>query len=107
MHLPAHPLLRGASAEVTGRARYPPIGRCAMISLGIWLGVGVLEKLSEQVRECLAYAAEAKERAEQTSDPAAQAAFLEMERRWRRLAQSLGFTERLTDVSPARTARQR
>ena len=95
------------SAEVTGGARYPPIGRCAMISLGIWLGVGVLEKLSEQVRECLANAAEAKDRAEQTSDPAAQAAFLEMERRWRRLAQSLGFTERLTDVSVARTARQR
>jgi PAS domain S-box-containing protein len=67
----------------------------------------VLEQLSEQVRECLAYAAEAKEKAEQTSDPTAQAGFLEMERRWRRLARSFEFTESLGDFTAAHEVRQR
>lgn len=67
----------------------------------------MLEQLSEQVRECLAFAAEAKERADATTDPAQKSAFLEVERRWLLLARSHAFTEGLGDFTAANDERLR
>ena len=50
----------------------------------------MLEHLTEEVRECLACAAEASEKANGTSDPAAKAEFLKMEQRWLQVARSFG-----------------
>jgi PAS domain-containing protein len=66
----------------------------------------MLEQLSQQVRESLARAAEAKARAE-TSDPAAKAEFLQHERRWLKLARSFALTESIGDFTAANAERRR
>jgi hypothetical protein len=42
----------------------------------------MIEQLSDQIRQCLEHAAEAKAKADATNDPALKAEFLDMERRW-------------------------
>jgi PAS domain S-box-containing protein len=61
----------------------------------------MLQKLSEQVQACLERAFEAERKAWESADPALKADFLQMEKRWRALAQSYQFTERLTDFTGA------
>jgi PAS domain S-box-containing protein len=61
----------------------------------------MLKQPSEQVRDCLVRAAEAKERADGTADPARKTEFFEMERRWLRLAASFAFAEGLGDFTAA------
>ena len=67
----------------------------------------MLEQLSQQVRESLARAAEAKARADETSDPAAKAEFLQHERRWLKLARSFALTESIGDFTAANAERRR
>jgi PAS domain S-box-containing protein len=67
----------------------------------------VLEQLTEEVRECLACAAEAREKAAATSDPAMTAEFLKMEQRWLQLASSFAFTGSLEDFTTANVERLR
>src|SRR6185437_13752766 len=55
----------------------------------------MLQKLSEQGRWCHERAAEARQKAEATDNPAWKAGFLDMERRWLALARSHEFSERL------------
>lgn len=55
----------------------------------------MLNNLSEQLRRCYHNADEAKRKAEAATDPALQADFLEMEKRWLALARSYAFTESL------------
>jgi PAS domain S-box-containing protein len=59
----------------------------------------MLQKLSEQARECHERAAEANRKAEATDNPAWKAAFLEMEQRGLALARSYEFSERLGDFT--------
>ena len=63
--------------------------------------------MSEQVRECHERAAEAKDKAEATADPALKAEFLDIERRWLALARSHTRTESLEDFTTADTDRRR
>ena len=67
----------------------------------------MLSDVSQQVRDCHDRAAEAKEKAEATSDPALKADLLEMERRWLVLARSYAFTESLDDFTHEKSVRQR
>ena len=57
----------------------------------------MLNNLSEQVRECLEHAEECAHKAAAQTCPNLKADFLDMERRWRSLARSYQFTERLGD----------
>jgi len=59
----------------------------------------VLQNLSDKVRLCYARAAEARERADEVLDPEAKADFLNMERRWLKLARSFELGERLDDFT--------
>ena len=54
-----------------------------------------MSDLSERTRACCEHAAEAKQKAEATSDPALRAGFLEMENSWLTLAQSYSSAESL------------
>jgi PAS domain S-box-containing protein len=67
----------------------------------------MLEQLSQQVRECLALAAEAKTRADETSDAAKKAEHLKQERRWLKLARSYALTESIGDFTAANAERRR
>jgi hypothetical protein len=67
----------------------------------------MLEQLSDQIRLCHERAAEAKERADATNDPAMKAEFLAAERRWLALAHSYGFTESLEDFTRANSEQRR
>jgi PAS domain S-box-containing protein len=67
----------------------------------------MLEQLSQQVRECLALAAEAKTRADKTSDPTEKAEHLKQERRWLKLASSYALTESIGDFTAANAERRR
>jgi PAS domain-containing protein len=67
----------------------------------------MLEQFSEQIRLCYERAAEAKERADATNDPALKAEFLNSETRWLTLARSYGFTESLEDFTAANSERRR
>ncbi len=62
----------------------------------------MLQKLSEEIRECFQRAAESKRRADETADPAAKADFLDMEKRWLFLAHSYEFAEGLRDFTKGR-----
>jgi GAF domain-containing protein len=53
----------------------------------------MLLKLSGQISECLALAADARERANAATDPRRKDDFLDMERRWLRLLESYRFVE--------------
>ncbi len=66
----------------------------------------MLEQLSPQVRDCLALAAEAKTRADETSDPAQNAEFLKHETRWLKLARSYALTESIGDFTAANAERR-
>jgi diguanylate cyclase (GGDEF)-like protein/PAS domain S-box-containing protein len=67
----------------------------------------MLQKLSEQLRACHEYAADAKQKAEAAADPASKAIFLDMEKRWLALAHSHAFVESLGDFSAAMSHRRR
>ena len=55
----------------------------------------MLNKLSDDIADCLQHAAECELQAERTSDPVARASFADLAARWRRLAQSYEYTESL------------
>jgi hypothetical protein len=55
----------------------------------------MLQRLSDHIANCLARAAEAKRRAEESTDPRSRADFLQLEECWNCLAQSYEFSERL------------
>jgi PAS domain S-box-containing protein len=67
----------------------------------------MVDKLSEQVRACLELALDAKGTAERTAHPALKADFLELEKRWLRLARSYLYTEKLADFAAAHLDWQR
>ncbi len=55
----------------------------------------MLQNLSEGLRECFAHAEDCARRACNETDPGLRRDFLDMERRWLRLAQSMELVERL------------
>jgi hypothetical protein len=59
----------------------------------------MLEKLSDQIRDCYAHAAECARKAAAQTDPQLKQDFLDMERRWITLAKSYELSERLDDFS--------
>jgi PAS domain S-box-containing protein len=61
----------------------------------------MLQKLSEQVRNCHERAAEAKRKAEAAADPALKASFLDMEKEWLILAGRHTSAESLSEFSAA------
>src|SRR5258708_1331393 len=61
----------------------------------------VLQKLSEKVRACHERAAEARQKAEATANPASKGDFLDMEERWLALSRSYAFSESLGDFTAA------
>ena len=67
----------------------------------------MLKQLSQQIRECLACADEARKRSDATADPEEKTQYLEMERRWLKLARSFGFSESLGDFTAASAERHR
>jgi len=56
----------------------------------------VLTKLAAEVADCLQHAAECEVQAKQTTDPITRASFIDLAARWRRLAESYQYTDRLT-----------
>ncbi len=63
----------------------------------------MLQNLSEGLRECFAHAEDCARRARNETDPELRRDFLDMERRWLRLAQSMELVERLNIFpNPAR-----
>jgi len=56
----------------------------------------MLLKLSDDISECYSRATEARARAKSATDPAANADYLDTERRWLFLAHSYEFAERLS-----------
>jgi hypothetical protein len=58
-------------------------------------------ELSEEIRGCLRHAEECARKAEQTSRPSLRENFLEMERRWLRLAHSYQFAKKLKNFRKA------
>jgi PAS domain S-box-containing protein len=67
----------------------------------------MLEQFSDKVRLCYEQAAEAKERADATNDPALKAEFLSTQRHWLTLARSYGFTESLEDFTALNSGHRR
>ena len=65
------------------------------------MGASLVDKLSEQARACYEHALDAKRKAQRTADPALKTDFVEMEKRWLRLADSYLFSEKLTDFIAA------
>jgi len=57
----------------------------------------VLSKLHSDAADCLQHAAECEAQAEQTTDPIARASFIDLAARWRRLAESYQYTERISN----------
>ena len=55
----------------------------------------MLQKLSEQVTECFARAAESERRAREATDSQLRADLFDMARRWRHLAESYQFVDSL------------
>ncbi len=55
----------------------------------------MLLRVAENVQQCLEHAAEARESAQSTLNPERKAEFLDMERRWLRLAESYRLVEQL------------
>ena len=53
----------------------------------------MLLKVSDKISDCLARAAEARERANSATDPGRRADLLDMELRWLRLVESYRFVE--------------
>jgi PAS domain S-box-containing protein len=67
----------------------------------------MLEQFNEQIRLFHQRAADAKERADATNDPAIKAEYLAQEKHWLTLARSYGFTESLEDFTTANSERRR
>ena len=65
----------------------------------------MLQKLSEQIRQCYERAAQAMRKAEAAADPAFKVDFRDVEERWLALARSYEFTERLADFTAAMSDR--
>jgi PAS domain S-box-containing protein len=61
------------------------------------IGRAVLQQLSEQVRECHRRAADARARADATTDPVLKRSYSDLEDHWLFLARSYTFTESLED----------
>ena len=59
----------------------------------------MLEKLSEQIRDCLEHAQDCAEKAAVQTDPTIKQDFLDLEQRWLFLARSYELTERLSGFS--------
>jgi PAS domain S-box-containing protein len=59
----------------------------------------MLKQLTDEIRECLACGAEAKQKAGETPDPATKAELLKMEKRWVQLARCFGFSAGLKDFT--------
>ncbi len=55
----------------------------------------MLANLSEQIRDCLEHADDCARKAAAQTDPRMKQDFLDLEQRWRFLARSYEFTERL------------
>jgi len=55
----------------------------------------MLQKLSENIAECLAHAAKAERRADEATDSTIKREAADMADRWRRLAESYQFVERV------------
>ena len=55
----------------------------------------MLLRLAENIRQCLDHAAEARERAQETSDSQRRAEFMDMASRWLKLAESYRLVEQL------------
>jgi hypothetical protein len=55
----------------------------------------VLNNLSEQIRDCLRHAEECAQKAAAQTDPGLRDGWLRFERRWREMARSWEFAERL------------
>jgi hypothetical protein len=60
----------------------------------------MLQDLSEAVRDCHLLATECRRIAEAASDPGTRCDFLDIERRWLRLAESWQFWEQLRASAP-------
>jgi PAS domain S-box-containing protein len=67
----------------------------------------MLQKLSEQVRGCHEHAADAKQKAEASADPALKTSLLDLEKRWLALARSYALVESLGDFSATMSASRR
>ena len=67
----------------------------------------MLQKFSDRIRECYERAADAKAKADATTDLPLKAEFLKTERRWLVLARSYGFTDSLEDFTTANSEWQR
>jgi hypothetical protein len=59
----------------------------------------MLEKLSDNIRECYQHAEDCQRRAAMEADPILRQDYLDMALRWRTLAHSYEFTERLADFT--------
>jgi len=67
----------------------------------------MLGQVSHRIRLCYERAADAKERAESTNEPAIRAEFLAAEKRWLTLARSYEFSENLEDFTRANSEQRR
>jgi hypothetical protein len=61
------------------------------------MGCLMIQKLIENSVECFAHATEAQRRSDMATDPASKREFDDMAGRWRRLAESYQFVERVDD----------
>jgi hypothetical protein len=67
----------------------------------------MLQKLSEDIRECYERAEQCRRAAETAGNPSAKGDFLDMEKRWLSLARSYEFAERLSSfTAPFRRHKQ-
>jgi hypothetical protein len=57
----------------------------------------MLKPTGPKARECYAHAIAAREKAFKTDDPRARSDYLDMEKRWVRLANSYEYSDRLAD----------
>jgi len=55
----------------------------------------MLQKLTDNIAECVSHAVEAQRRADEAADSASKREFADMADRWRRLADSYQFVERI------------
>jgi hypothetical protein len=64
----------------------------------------MIQSLGENIAECLAHAARAQRLSDEATDPAAKQEYADTARRWRGLAESYRFVERvehfLADIEP-------
>ena len=61
----------------------------------------MLQRLSDNIRECYLRADECRRHADETADPSRKHFYLDMERRWLLLARSRAFAERLSSFVKA------